>query len=374
MPTHTHRERVLRTIHHQPADRVPLDMMGNATMLLDGTYLRLRDALGLSPIPPVRSGSTSNYYDERILERFDIDFRRLMLKSNPAVKKTVLPDGSIIDAWGVRSITAGMFINVLDPPLQGATSAAEIEAYPWPSAEELYSTSGLAEEARCLYNETDFAISARNPLTFGFLDRACAMMGNAQFMVTMASNPDVAQAMLAEILKIFKGAYALFLDAVGPYVQMVEYGDDLGSQQNLLISPAMYRRFIKPAERELYALIRRKAPQAAIFRHCDGSIYKILPDFVELGVDVLNPVQTSCREMEGQRLKETFGRSLTFHGAVEKMEGGLDDLLQEVKQRIDTFAPGGGYIFASCNHMIDVPPENVIAMFDTAREYGRYEK
>lgn len=372
MVKYTHRERVIKTLQHQQADRVPLDMMGNATMLLDRTYLRLRDFLGLSPIPPARSGSTANYYDERILERFDIDFRRLMLKSNPQARKTVLPDGSYIDAWGTRSKSDGMYVNVVEFPLQNAATVEEIEAHPWPNAEELYSAQGLAEQARHLYNESDYALVARNPLTFGLLDRSCAMMSNAEFLVAMASRPEVAQALVSCLLKIFKDTYLLLLEAVGPYVQMVEYGDDLGSQQNLLISPAMYRRFFKPAEKELRDLIRAKAPQAALFRHTDGNVYKVIPDLIEVGVDVLNPVQTSARDMEGRRLKEQFGRWLVFHGAVEKMEASQEELVQEVKLRIDTFSPGGGYIFASCNHMIDVPPENIIAMFDTAREYGCY--
>jgi len=154
-------------------------------------------------------------------------------------------------------------------------------------------------------------------------------------------------------------------------VQLVEYGDDLGSQQNLLISPSMYREFLKPAEKELYRLMREKAPQAALFRHTDGNIFKIIPDLIDVGITVLNPVQTSAKDMGGQRLKATFGQQLTFHGAVENLEADRETLIAEVKERIDTFAPGGGYVFASCNHMIDVPPENILAMFETARGYGQ---
>lgn len=163
----------------------------------------------------------------------------------------------------------------------------------------------------------------------------------------------------------------MFLDAVSLYVQMIEYGDDLGGQQNMLISPAMYRNFLKPAEKALCNLMRSKAPKAMLFRHCDGNIFKIIPDLIEVGVNVLNPVQTSAKDMQGRRLKELFGNSLTFHGGIENMEATINVLRAEIKERIDTFAPGGGYIFASCNHMIDVPPENIILMFETAREYGK---
>jgi len=146
----------------------------------------------------------------------------------------------------------------------------------------------------------------------------------------------------------------------------------LGTQQALLISPELYRKFIKPCEKRLYALIREKAPVAFIFRHCDGAIFEIIGDLIEVGVTILNPMQTSANGMDGRLLKQTFGDNICFHGGIERMEAGVDELVSEVKTRIDTLSAQGGYIFASCNHMIDVKPENIIAMFETARDYGKY--
>ncbi|MCB9153412.1 MAG: hypothetical protein H6649_05070 [Caldilineae bacterium] len=374
MSSYSHRERVLAAFNHQEPDRVPIDLMGNATMLLDATYIRLRDHLGLAPIPPVRSGTTANYYDERILEYFDIDFRRIFLPKNPAAHSEVLDDGTIIDPWGVGYQKAGLYVNIVHNPLHGATTVQEVEAHAWPSAADLYSVDGLAEQARRMFEETDYALVARNPITYGFLDRACQVMDMAEFMMALALYPDVARAIIARLLEIYKGVYGMFLDAVGPYVQMVEIGDDLGTNKSLLISPAMYREFIKPAERELYALIHEKAPQAALFRHTDGAVFNVIPDLLEVGVNVLNPVQTSTAGMDARRLKAAYGADLTFHGAVEGLEGDptVDQVVAIVKDRIDGLAAGGGYVLASCNHMIDVSPQNIIAMFDTAREYGRY--
>jgi uroporphyrinogen decarboxylase len=375
MPTYSHRERVLTALDHREPDRVPLDLMGNATMLLDETYIRLRDHLGLAPIPPARSGSTANYYDERILEYFDIDFRRIFLKKNPAAPTTVLDDGTHIDPWGIGYKKAGLYVNIVKSPLHGATTVKEVEAHPWPTAAALFTTEGLAEEARRLYEETDYALVARNPITYGFLDRACQVMEMAEFMMAMALYPETARAIIAHLLEVYKDIYGTFLDAVGPYVHMVEIGDDLGANQNLLISPQMYRDFIKPAEQELYALIHEKAPHAALFRHTDGAVFDIIPDLLEVGVNVLNPVQTSTRGMAADRLKAAYGPRLTFHGAIEGLEGDppLDKVVAEVKDRIDTLGPGGGYVLASCNHMIDVSPEIIIALFETAREYGQYK-
>ena len=189
----------------------------------------------------------------------------------------------------------------------------------------------------------------------------------------LALKPDLARYLISRLLDIYLDVYGMFLDEVGPYVQMVEVGDDLGTQQNTLISPQMYREFIKPAEAKLYGLIHEKAPNAALFRHCDGAIFDVIPDLIEVGVNVLNPVQTSVKGMGALELKKTYGESITFHGAVEILEGEVPTgtVKAEIKRLIDVFAPGGGYILGSCNHMIDVKPENIVTMFETAREYGR---
>ena len=368
--SYTHRDRVLAAFRHEQPDRVPLDLMGNASMLLDEPYLMLRDYLGLSPIPPVRAGQPASYYDERILEHFDIDFRRVFLPVNPAVDVTHHADGSFTDPWKIRYIREGPFVNSVENPLAGITTLAELNDYRWPRPEEMFSTGGLRDVAKRLYEETDFAIVARNPLTQGFLDRACFLMSMGDFFVTISLYPDLAQAIFDGILEVYRGVYAMFLEAVGPYVHMVETADDLGTSGSLMVSPAMYRKHIKPAEVVLNDAIRERAPDAYIFRHCDGSVVPILDDIIETGTDILNPVQTSLPGMDADELKRGFGDRLIFHGGVEGYEGPRDALVEEVQHLIDTFGTAGGYVFASCNHIIEAPPENVVTMFETARAYS----
>jgi len=363
---------VITALNHEEPDRIPLDMMGNATMLLDETYLRLCKYLGLAPTEPVRSGTSANYYDERILEYFDIDFRRVFLKRSNRAKTITHPDGSYTDPWGIRYKREGPFVNVVENPLSGAKTVEQVDAFPWPRAQDLYTAEGVTEEAKRLYEKSDCALVARNPLSAGFLDQACNLMGMTEFMLALVMFPEVVHAVITHLLKIYQDVYAMFLDAVGSYIQMVETADDLGSQESLLISPEMYRQFIKPAEECLYGVIHEKAPDAALFRHADGAIFPLIPDLISEGVDVLNPVQTSAKGMDASRLKETFGDELTFHGAVEKTGASTEELITEVKGLIEVLAPGGGYVLASCNHMIDVRPENIIAMFRTAQDYGRY--
>jgi uroporphyrinogen decarboxylase len=362
----THRERVLASFAHQQPDRVPIDMMGNATMLVDRTYFALRDHLGLAPIPPVRRGTTANYYDERILAYLDIDFRRIFLPERPAAW-SIPDDGPYTDPWGVRYQRNGPFVNLVRAPLQDTTMVEQVTSHPWPRATDLFTVDGLADHARRRYDETDFALVARNPVTAGFLDRACQLMGAAEFLAAMSLMPEVAAAIIARLLAVYKDIYAMFLDAVGPHVQMVEVADDLGTQHSLMISPAMYRALIKPAERELYALIHEKAPSAALFRHCDGAITPIIPDLIEIGIDVLNPVQTSSKGMDPRELKARFGNTLTFHGSVENLSGPRESVEAEVQSRLEVFAPGGGFVLASCNHIVDAPPENIIAMVQAAQ-------
>lgn len=363
------RERFAKTLHHQPADRAPRDLMGNATMLLDGTYLRLRDHLGLSPIPPVRSGSTANYYDERILEILGVDFRRVFLPKAAGYQKVTFPEGDFLDEFSVRCHPSGIYINFVEHPLAGigsqseAEAIARIEAFPWPTPDSLFSAQGLGETARQLYAKGEHVLVARNPFSLGFLDRSCALAGIAEFMLVLAQSPKAAQALIAHLLEVFRGVYNLFLDEVGPYVQMIEYGDDLGGQAHPLISPRMYAELIQPAETALFAAMKDRAPQAAIFHHSDGAIFPLIPGMIEAGMQILNPVQTSAKGMEAQGLKAAFGERLVFHGGIERVDGSVEALRAEVQEKLNTLGAGGGYILAPCNHMIDVPPENILAMY-----------
>ena len=374
MKKYTHRERVLACFRHEEADRIPIDLMGNASMLLDDTYLKLRDHLKLDPIPPIRSGSTANYYDERILEILDIDFRRIFLKKHPENKQIKNEDGSLSDIWGIRYKKIGKLVNIIHNPLSEVASVAEIESYAWPDPKKMFMTDGLAEQARHLFESSDHALVARNPTTGGFLEHSCNLMGMQEFLMALIAMPDVAEALIQHLLDIFKGMYGVFLDAVGPYVQMVEVSDDLGSQENLIISPEVYRAFIKPAQKELYRMIHEKAPHAAVFHHTDGAVFEIIPDLIDVGVNVLNPVQTSSKGMGAHRIKEAFGKEIVFHGTIESINSKVskETVIDEVKNRVDKLSAGGGLVIAPCNHMMDVEPETILAMYDTAKTYGQY--
>jgi uroporphyrinogen decarboxylase len=369
----SHRDRVLQILNHREADRVPRDLMGNATMILDDAYFRLRDYLGLAPIEPVRKGASANYYDERLLDYFDIDFRRIFLEANDAYNIiTEDADGTYTDIWTMRYRKKGIYVTAVSHPLADAEDLRDVEAFAWPRAAEMFQTKGLKERAREKFFSAPQALVARNPFSAGFIDRACQLMGTENFCLSLVLRPQVVQSVLWNIFKIYNRAYALFLEEVGDFVQMVETADDIGTQNSLLISPEHYRRFIKPLERDLYRLIHEKAPGAAVFRHTDGSVFSLIPDFVEVGIDVLNPVQTSAQGMDGAGLKSAYGDKITFHGAIESAGAPEDVIENDVREKMRTFKRNGGYIFAPCNHIVDAQPKSIIRLFEAAERYGGY--
>jgi len=368
----THRERVLMALQHNEPDRVPRDLMGNATMLLDSCYFLLRDYLKLSPIPPVREGSTANYYDERILEYFDIDFRRIFLKPNPEMNCVYYTsEDTFKDVWSIQYRKNGLFVTAIDSPLKGITSVNQVEEYPWPDGKLLFLTEGLREKALSLQN-AGYAVVARNPFSAGFIDRAGQLMGVENFLISLISDPDIANRVLKNIFKVYYNVYYSFLKEVGPFVDIVETADDIGTQNSLLISPELYREFIKPLEKDFYNMIHEQAPSAALFRHTDGAVFSLIDDFIEVGINILNPVQTSTNGMEGRGLKAAYGNRITFHGAIEQLNHNKETIGQEVQEKLDIFKPGGGYIFAPCNHIIDASPETILAMFEACEKFGAY--
>lgn len=370
----THRERVLLALDHKEADRIPIDLLGSATLIVDKTYFDLLDYLGLNKeVKPWRKGFTANYYDERILRKFDIDFRRVFMPLTSAGAMKYIDEDTYICPWGIRWQKKGQYVHSDKLPLAGL-DIDEIIKYDWPKPQNVWNTRGLQEKVEYLYKNTTYALVARNPVTFGLLDRGCALRGMAQFMMDLAGDPDLAKEIIDNIMKVHLGMYDMFLKEVGEYVEVVETADDLGGQEHLLISPAFYREFLKPAQKKINSIIKSRAPKARIFFHSDGAINRIIPDLIEIGVDILNPVQPSADGMESDQLKKEFGGELVFHGGVDQMaqEGSKEDIIEEVRTRIDAFAPGGGYVLSTCNNILGASPANIVNMFNEAAQYGKY--
>lgn len=374
----THRERVIKALNHEEPDRVPIDLFFHAGMLTDASYFALKQHLGLEgDIAPFRKGLGANYYDERMLEAFDIDFRRVFFE--PADELTPLNDeeSQFVDAWGTVFVSGPGYVHPAGPPLTEIDSIEGLRDYPWPKPEQFGRIEGLKEQARHLYQDTDYAVVLRRPgIRGGLLDQGGNLRGMEQFMMDLALMPDYARTMMEILAEIYAGVYALALKEVGPYVQLVEAQDDLGAQLQPLISPTTWREVIKPSQKYIFDTIHRLAPHAKIVFHTDGNVYPLIPDLIEVGVDVLNPIQPSARLMDSARLKAEFGDRLCFHGAMDVQTVLNQDeatVRADVRRRIQALGPGGGFILAPCNHIQhDIPPENVVAMYAEARAFGQY--
>lgn len=372
----SHRERVKLTLNHIEADRVPLDLCGSTNNIVDPLYFKVKDKLGIKgDIAPYRSGRTCSYYDERILEALDTDFRHLWLKSPKSYKRKMFSDGSYLDEWGVTMKKMDNSVEVIDYPLKD-DSMDDLEKHTWPDTNDTSRVKGLKERAISLKENTDYAISAKFVSSGGFLEHGGWLRGFENFMVDMMLNKEFANALMDKVLNIKLKLYEMMLTEVGPYVDIVEMAEDFGTQSSLLISPETFREYIKPRYKEIISLIRELAPNAKISHHSCGAVSKLIPEFIDLGIDILDPIQISATGMEPEKLKDLYGKDLVFHGAIDiqrALPGSLDDVRNEVRTRIKELAKGGGYIISPTNHIQnDTPPENVIELYKFAKEIGKY--
>jgi uroporphyrinogen decarboxylase len=212
---------------------------------------------------------------------------------------------------------------------------------------------------------------------FGVFELGCWLCGFDDFMTRLAIDKKFVTVFFDRVLEIQKEIVGRYLDLVGPYIHIVETADDLGMENNLMISPAIYRELIKPYHKEYTQFIKSKVPHAKVFMHSCGSVFKLIPDLIDNGVDILNPLQPRARNMEPWRLKSTYGDQLCFHGGIDVVEvlpsKSPEEVAAYVKERIEMFGQGGGYILAaSHNIQDDTPVENVVAMYTAGLNYGNY--
>ena len=369
-----HRERVMKAISFQEPDRIPMDLGSTGSLIVDPAYHKLCKFLGFNEeIKPYRHGSTANYYDERVLEEFDIDFRHVWLASIDKPSSIIHDDGTVTDPWGITWSKEGSY--PVHFPLKGK-SFEEIKNYNWPVFKN-WNTGELKERARHYYEDTDYAVIAKAVLDgAGIFERCYYLRSIDEMFIDMMDNKKLMHYLIDKITDIEISLWDMYLDAVGPYIQIIQRAADLGTQTGLIISPSMFREYFKPAEEKVYNFIKSRAPHVKIWFHSCGSIEPLINDFIDLGVDILNPVQPLCDGMDSFELKKKYGKKLCFHGGIDlqkALPGTLDNTSMETETRIRAFAPGGGYILAPANHIQkDTSVENIIALYRHAAEFGKY--
>jgi len=373
----TSRDRVLCALNHEEPDRVPIffGTSGATTMLAPG-YEKLKAHLGIQRETTVFwRGLQYVLMDEEALAWSGSDGRPLIPGPAPAPLAHDVSADAYVDGWGSlwERRPGVIYYEVVDSPIRTAT-IADLDRYAWPDLAHPSRFMGLREKAKAI-QDAGYAVVALSGVSP--FEQAYMMRGVEQWLLDLAGDPDFALALLRKITDLMKASVIRLLEEAGDYIDVVVTGDDLGSQTATLISPRMYRRMIKPFHAEIYQEIKKRT-KAKVFYHSDGNIYPLLGDLVEIGIDLLNPVQVNAGDMgDTARLKREFGDRLSFCGAIDTgwvlPHGTPADVRAEVRRRIKDLGPGGGYILASV-HCIqpDVPMENIIAMLDEAKAAGKY--
>ena len=407
----TSRERVLSALNHVEPDRIPVDLSGHRSSGISAiAYAKLRKYFGLEAKPirvydPVQQLAI---VDEEILQRFHIDtieLGRAFALEDKYWADWELPDGTpcqlpvwtrperVEGEWAIRSSKSGRVIaqmpkgvlyfeqtyypfaekddleSLMDVFSESMWTA--IASPPGPLAAGAEGERLLAEGARRLRAQTDRAIIG----LFGgnLLEMGQFFYRNDNFFMLLAGDPERAHQFLDKVMEIHLANLERFLGAVGEHIDIILFGDDLGMQNGPQVSPKMYREFFKPREKILWQRAKELA-DVKIQLHCCGGVRELLPDLIEIGLDAMNPVQITCRGMEAAGLKKDFGKQFTFWGGGcdtrEMLTKGTPAQIREhVLRLMDIWRPGGGYVFQQVhNIMADVPPENIVAMFDAVNE------
>ena len=371
------RERVLSALNHEEPDRVPLFMgASGATSMLTPLYEKFKARFGVDgPTHLLSRSAQQAMIDPRVRDRLGADGQPIV--PGPAVStlgKEISAD-CFVDIFGTtwRRTPGNIYFEISDHPLRNAT-IDDLERYPWPDLAHPSRFTGMRERAKALQE------SGQAVLLFtgaGIFSPAYEMRGVEQLLFDLAGNEDFATALLTKLEELSTACLVAALREIGEYVDIVVTGDDVASQAGPMMSPAMYRRLIKPHHARMFAAIRENT-KAKIYLHSCGNVYKLIEDFIEVGVDLLNPVQVSAGEMgDTARLKREFGDRLSFCGGIDTQKvlpfGRPEDVRAEVRRRIRDLAPGGGYIAAAVHCLQpDVPMENILAMCDEVVKAGRY--
>ncbi|HOK79405.1 MAG TPA: uroporphyrinogen decarboxylase family protein [bacterium] len=397
----TPRERILNAIRHQPVDRIPIDLGGmDSTGITAVAYNKLKNYLG------IKTGKTQVYdpyqqvaiVEPEVLKIVDADV--LPVFPEPKNWKSAkLPDGSyceIPDRWNPVKLEDGSeqvvdmtgkviakrpkncwYFEVVDFPLANARSIRDIESrkdifenFDWPFFVD-ETIEEIGKKAQHLYQSTDYALMG-NFAVHVFMG-AQLLRGFEQFMMDLVLQPEIAECIFDNLVNAYIERFRKYKKYVCDYVQIVNVNDDLGTQQGLQISPIVYRKLVKPYQKKLYQFIKESG--VFLFLHSDGSIYDVIPDLIEMGVDIINPVQFTAENMQLEKLKSKFGKYITFWG------GGCDtqhilpyaepnEVKRHVHKCIRILSKGSGFVFCQIHNIQpDVPPENIMAMYEAVKEF-----
>lgn len=368
----TSRERVRAALNHQDVDRVPIDFGStNVSAIHKIAYQNLIKKLDVAHenYPYLERMTRLVVPCEEILTRFQVDTRGVKLGSSACSVGKQINENLYIDDWGIgweKSASTPNYEGRIFP-LANATTLQEVKQYKFPLPEQIFSAGNVREQAKNLYENTDYAIVG----SFGstVFMRAQLLRGYEEFFVDLMLEHDIADYILDSILEIRLEALKTLIKECGEYLDVINMADDLASQTSPLVSMEVYRRFIRPRNAVLVEYIKSHTKAKVMF-HCCGAVSDFIEDFIDMGIDILNPVQPLAKGMETAALKQKYGDRICFWGAIDSQNAlpSSDPELvrQETKRRIDDLNRSGGYVAcASHNIQADVTPECILAMYET---------
>jgi uroporphyrinogen decarboxylase len=271
--------------------------------------------------------------------------------------------------------SGGFYYDMVAHPLADASAVEDTTNYLWPDATDEHRFTGLRERAKTAHEQGKIVILGG--LCAGVTEMHSWLRGYLNYYTDFHLNPTLAEYLMEKVVELKIAYWERALVEAGEYVDVVTEADDMAGQDRLLLSPEIYRRYIKPRHAQLFACIKKLAPVKIFFHSC-GAIRPLLGDLIETGIDILNPVQKSAKGMDLFELKKEFGKDLVFWGGGVDTQrvfssGTPEEVREDVSRSIDALAPGGGFVFGTVhNTQPNVPPENFMAMWETWRERGGY--
>ena len=385
---YTSYERVKSALEHKEPDKVPLDIGGALVAGININVLKdLSKYLGLKePVNLYDKVTQLGEVNDELIEKLGIDIKNVApdAPKDKVLSRDVGLDGDhykIIDEFGIgwkMPKENGHFYDLYHHPLGDAKTVKDIENYPWPDPADPFRYINLKKKAdKVVYGQNKAYFLER--MSAGMWENAMWMAGYEKFFMDMVTNKKLIHSIMDKFLEIKMGYWGRALKAVGENVMIISTADDLGTKDGMLVSLELYKELIWPYHKKLFEFIKKKAKSKVyIFFHNDGAIKDTIPLLIEAGIDILNPVQVNCKDMEDTKsLKKEFGKDLTFWGgscdnAIMAFSS-PEEVREETKRRINDLAPGGGFIFAPI-HIIQsvVPVKNLIAWWETLQEYGKY--
>jgi uroporphyrinogen decarboxylase len=380
------RERVLRAINHQVSDRIPIDLGGNQTGIHKFAYRDLIAHLGIQDDLNIMDAVQQLVKPcEAVLERFHVDTRYISAGAAEGFAGEIVKNSRNGKLWHDLTDEFGVvwsmpddhpyYMDITHHPLANAT-VEDINAYSYPKGDDPARFAAIRQEALKIRNETPYAVVSG---ISGVVYETCwYLRGLERWFMDMVEQPEICEALLDQTLKYWLDWFRLFLDEVGDLVDVIMVGDDLAGQTGPLFRPDFYRRVVKPRQKQLVQYIHSRT-QAKVWYHTCGSCMTYIPDLIDNGIQILNPVQISATGMEPRWLKEKFGKDMVFWGGAIDSQRVLpvaspEEIRRQVGENLQALKLGGGYVFNNVHNIqAGVPPENIVALYDAAYEFGFYE-